>query len=965
MGGAFGGKEVQANPWAAIAALGAWKTRRPVRVRLTRELDMALTGKRHPVSGALRGRLRRRRPHRGAAARALLRRRLEPRPLRADHVAVALPLRQRLPPAGGRGHRPRLPHAQDVADGVPRLRRAAGMLVIEEILSQAAQRLVAARRRGPRAQPLSRGRHHALRAGGRATPARLATIWDAAEGDQRLRRAPRRTIARFNAAHPHVKRGLAITPVKFGISFTATFFNQGGALVLIYRDGSVQVNHGGTEMGQGLFTKIQQIAADGLGVPLDRVRVMPTRTDKVPNTSATAASAGTDLNGAAVVDACAQIMARLDRWPPAARLRRGRRRSTTASCRRGRSIAFATSARRRTRSACRSSRRASTARRTSTSTRRPAAASRSTTSPSAPRCRRSKSTASPAHYRLLRTDILQDVGDSISPVVDRGQIEGGFIQGVGWLTIEELLWDARGPAWRPAARPPTSCRRGRRCPTSFEVDFLRARDAAGRRLRQQGRRRAAADAGDLGARSDPRRRRGVRRRRRRHLRQPGHARARLLRRPRARVRVARAAACRHRAMTPARELNALRPRPRFVDALGWVFEHSPWVAERAWAQRPFAVARRAARGDDRARSRRPTASEQLALLRAHPDLGDARAHERCVGRRAGGAGLDRLTRGRVRAAAAAERRLPREVRLPVPARGEGQHVEHDVLRGARTARSPTRAATRSSPEALRQVSRIARFGWTICAGMKARSDRSLSRRPSGRPRSVRGAVRQRLEAALLRQGRRHRLSAESRRPDAGGVEPGVRRQRADARLRRRVLADLHHRRQHRPRRHRLDEELHPARDAELRRRTTCEDYCRFLGEKFLGTYPQVEGVQVSAVEIPYAALAGGVGASRRPGRSARPRASRSDRGRDRSRRVRASAGSGCCASAAARFTASCATSTRRCRTSPNRPLHMWLDLEWRYADPDAAFSDGRVAAAARPHRHATCSSRSSPAASSR
>ena len=99
--------------------------------------------------------------------------------------------------------------------------------------------------------------------------------------------------------------------MKFGISFTATLFNQGEALVLIYRDGSVQVNHGGTEMGQGLNTKIRQIAAESLGLPLESIRMMPTRTDKLPNTSATAASAGTDLNGAAVLDACVQIRHRL------------------------------------------------------------------------------------------------------------------------------------------------------------------------------------------------------------------------------------------------------------------------------------------------------------------------------------------------------------------------------------------------------------------------------------------------------------------------------------------------------------------------------------------------------------------------------------------------------------------------------------------------------------------------------
>ena len=118
-------------------------------------------------------------------------------------------------------------------------------------------------------------------------------------------------VERYNAAHPHRKRGMAITPVKFGISFTATMFNQAGAFVLIYKDGSVQVNHGGTEMGQGLHTKIRQIAAESLGLPESVVRIMPTRTDKVPNTSATAASAGTDLNGAAVMDACTQLKARL------------------------------------------------------------------------------------------------------------------------------------------------------------------------------------------------------------------------------------------------------------------------------------------------------------------------------------------------------------------------------------------------------------------------------------------------------------------------------------------------------------------------------------------------------------------------------------------------------------------------------------------------------------------------------
>jgi xanthine dehydrogenase large subunit len=141
----------------------------------------------------------------------------------------------------------------------------------------------------------------------------------------------RRPSAAFNARSEHTKRGLAITPVKFGISFNFTAFNQAGALVHVYKDGSVLVNHGGTEMGQGLHTKMLQVAATTLGLPLDKVRLAPTRTDKVPNTSATAASSGADLNGAAVKNACEQIRDRLAQVagerlgvPPRRRAVRGR-----------------------------------------------------------------------------------------------------------------------------------------------------------------------------------------------------------------------------------------------------------------------------------------------------------------------------------------------------------------------------------------------------------------------------------------------------------------------------------------------------------------------------------------------------------------------------------------------------------------------------------------------------------------
>jgi xanthine dehydrogenase large subunit len=194
----------------------------------------------------------------------------------------------------------------------------------------------------------------------------------------------------------------------------------------VYRDGTVQVNHGGTEMGQGLFTKIRQVAADALGVPPERVRVMPTRTDKVPNTSPTAASSGSDLNGAAVADACAVIAERL---------------KAVAG---GKTMTFVE----RCEAACMQ--------------RVPLFAHGFYRTPGIhfdPAIGRGR----PFHYfafgaavseveidgftgdcRLLRTDILQDVGDSLSPVVDRGQVEGGFLQGMGWLTLEELLWDADG-----------------------------------------------------------------------------------------------------------------------------------------------------------------------------------------------------------------------------------------------------------------------------------------------------------------------------------------------------------------------------------------------------------------------------------------------------------------------------------------------------------------------------------------
>src|SRR5204863_8295465 len=156
-----------------------------------------------------------------------------------------------------------------------------------------------------------RGESNTTHYGQKIEDNRLQTIWRQLKRTSGFARR-RLEIARWNAQHPRVKRGLAITPVKFGISFTGTHLNQAGALVLIYQDGTVQLNHGGTEMGQGLHTNVAMIAAQTLGVKLENIRVMPTSTDKVPNTSATAASAGTDLNGAAAKNACEILSARLE-----------------------------------------------------------------------------------------------------------------------------------------------------------------------------------------------------------------------------------------------------------------------------------------------------------------------------------------------------------------------------------------------------------------------------------------------------------------------------------------------------------------------------------------------------------------------------------------------------------------------------------------------------------------------------
>jgi xanthine dehydrogenase large subunit len=447
MGGAFGGKEVQANAWAVIAALGASKTNRPVRVRLPRLLDMELTGKRHPFfarytagcdsMGRLKGLILQ---------------------LYSDGgwcLDLSLPVLWRaifhcdnayhLPALEATGYVCRTNKTSQTAFrgfGGPQ-----GMLVIEDVMDRIARTL---------GLPVDLVRERNFYREGDSThygmavrdADRISRIWNELKAASSFN-ARRDELDRFNSEHGNRKRGLAITPVKFGISFTFTAFNQAGALVLVYRDGSVQVNHGGTEMGQGLHTKIRQIAAECLGVSLETVRVMPTRTDKVPNTSATAASASTDLNGAAVADACSHIVNRLR--DVAASLLNCDAAEVEFSggmvAKKGlakpilpfRQIVEAAYQQRIALFAQGYYRTPDIEYNTETGQGRPFhyfAFGAAATEVEVDRFT--------GDTRVLRVDILQDAGSPVSPVIDRGQIEGGFLQGLGWLTIEELLWTKDG-----------------------------------------------------------------------------------------------------------------------------------------------------------------------------------------------------------------------------------------------------------------------------------------------------------------------------------------------------------------------------------------------------------------------------------------------------------------------------------------------------------------------------------------
>jgi xanthine dehydrogenase large subunit len=259
-------------------------------------------------------------------------------------------------------------------------------------------------------------------------------------------RERRTELAAWNAAHTVLKKGLAITPVKFGISFTATQFNQAGALVHVYNDGSVLVNHGGTEMGQGLHTKVAQIVADALGVPYDWVLVTASDTARVPNASATAASSGTDLNGRAAQYAAQRVRENLAAFVA------GQAGCAVEAVQFVAGQVHAAGQTRDFREVVRTAYAHRVQLWSDGFYRTPKIHYDKATLTGRPfyyfsygaACTEVAIDTLTGEVRVLAVDILHDVGHSINPALDLGQVEGGFIQGMGWLTTEELVWSAEG-----------------------------------------------------------------------------------------------------------------------------------------------------------------------------------------------------------------------------------------------------------------------------------------------------------------------------------------------------------------------------------------------------------------------------------------------------------------------------------------------------------------------------------------
>ena len=445
MGGGFGGKETQAGHLAVWAALAAHTFKRPVKMRLDRADDLLITGKRHPFShdwrvgfddeGRVQALASTQYAHCGHSADLS-------GPV-ADRAIFHTDNAYWLPALRIDSHRCQThtqSHTAFRGFGGPQ-----GVILIETLMGDIARALGRDALDVRLANLYGVDSHNITPYGMTVEDNILRPLIEQLARDSDYR-ARRKAVRDWNERHTTIKRGLALTPVKFGISFTATQFNQAGALVSVFTDGSVLVNHGGTEMGQGLHTKVCGVVARVLGLPLSQVRISASDTDKVANASATAASSGTDLNGRAAERAALQV------------------RTNLASCLAQADGCAAEAVRFENGQVLTPART-----RTFVEAVQWAYAQRvqlwSDGFYATPQINYDKHTLSgrpfyyfaygaacsevaidtlTGEYRLLRTDILHDVGHSLHPAIDIGQIEGGFIQGVGWLTTEELVWNEQG-----------------------------------------------------------------------------------------------------------------------------------------------------------------------------------------------------------------------------------------------------------------------------------------------------------------------------------------------------------------------------------------------------------------------------------------------------------------------------------------------------------------------------------------
>lgn len=448
MGGGFGGKETQAGHLAVWSALAAHKFGCPIKLRLDRDDDFMVTGKRHPFSyewdvgfddqGQITGLKLQMAAHCGFSADLS-------GPV-ADRAIFHADNAYFLSDVSITSYRCKLntqSHTAFRGFGGPQ-----GVIVIETIMGDIARTLgldaLAVRQRNYYDADVQSGRattHYQMVVEDNILRPITQKLELSAHYQQRLQ-----AILDWNAKNSILQRGIAITPVKFGISFTATLFNQAGALVHVYTDGTVQVNHGGTEMGQGLNTKVAQIVADELGVPLAQVQVTASDTSKVPNASATAASSGTDLNGRAAQYAAQKVrsnlaafVAGLDNCGAGAVGFSGGKIHSPNGSRDFKAVVKEAYANRiqlwsdgfyRT----------------------PKIHYDKTTLTGRPfyyfaygvACTEVAIDTLTGESKVLAIDVLYDAGKSINPAIDIGQVEGGFVQGMGWLTTEQLVWNDKG-----------------------------------------------------------------------------------------------------------------------------------------------------------------------------------------------------------------------------------------------------------------------------------------------------------------------------------------------------------------------------------------------------------------------------------------------------------------------------------------------------------------------------------------